>query len=192
MADTIQVTFVNLDEAKRALIALHAKVQEVTDDPEFININAYWSQGPAKNALHDAFQNLKACSVGFGELVNVTIAALIQAGVAFRDADGNAVRYINGTLRYPGDDEAVAVNAEGVRGDARIFSADNKTNSFVAMNAEVNYAAIAEIYIGRMNWATGIQIGGAHVEVGDSGDATSVVSGLMSSTFEGLPVSTEF
>lgn len=170
MADTIQVTFANLDEAKRALLALHDKVQAVTNDPEFHNIDAYWSIGPAKNALHDAVQNLKHCSESFGGLVNQTVAGLIQAGMAFQDADGNAVQYVNGTLRFLGS--GVAIGVDGMREsgyDVRIYSADNRINASVAMNAEVNYAALAEIFIGRL-------LIGASVEIGGGGDARPVVS----------------
>jgi hypothetical protein len=199
MADAIRVTFGNLDEAKQALVALHARVQEVTNDPEFSAINAYWSMGSAKNALHDAFQGLRQCSLGFEELVNKTIVALMQAGVAFQDADGNAVQLINGSLYYPGSDAAIAVGATGAAGDAGIYSEDNridsfigvepsgvstdtgiysddnKVNTFVRADTETNYTAIAEVVIGRTSWATGSFMDGAPVVVADSSSLIPVV-----------------
>jgi hypothetical protein len=199
MADTIRITFANLDEAKQVLVALHTKVQEVTNDPEFSNINAYWSIGPAKNALHDAFQNLRQCSTDFGELVNATITMLMQAGMAFNDADGNAVQLINGTLRYPGNSAGIVVGASGTGGDTGIYSADNKTSSTiginataavgdtgiysednrihssVTMNAQVNYTEISQIFISRADWLTAIQISDVFADIRDPGLGISIV-----------------
>jgi hypothetical protein len=112
MSGTIEVVYPNLEEAKKALVAVHQKTQEVISNQEFRNIDAYWSIGPAKNALHDAFQNLKHCSESFDQVVNKTIAFLINAGQAFTDADGNAVQYIGSTLRYPSGDVASVTSAK--------------------------------------------------------------------------------
>jgi uncharacterized protein YukE len=93
----ITVNFAALEQAQNMLRTLSKRISAITNDPIFNTVANFWSEGPAKDALSDAFQKIKSYSINFNLLVCSVIASLDKAALAFAAADAKAVNVVGGS-----------------------------------------------------------------------------------------------